>query len=185
MQHLNWWRDLLNIGTLTYINFNSTYPASLVAMSANVQYRIALELDFPEKIVRRALQKYKFKDAGTFVDYLEMHMDEFEAEGEEEEEVNSEEKNITLVTPPDVKEDEKGAVADSSTITTKQLSLKEETELLYRQSRCLACCDNRRSFVTLPCSHFTLCASCEPKARQCPLSDCREEIECTIQTYGF
>ena len=69
-------------------------------MSAYTQYRIALELDFPEKLVRRALRKYKFKDVGTFLDYLETHVEELEVEREEEEE-NEEEKHITILTPPD------------------------------------------------------------------------------------
>ena len=148
-------------------------------MSAIIHEKIALELDFPKIIVKRALRKYKFKDAGSFVDYLETHMEEFEVEEEAEEPVSME-KNITILTPPE-------EIATISTLTTKvkELSLKEETEILYHQTVCLECRKNKRSFVCLPCCHFTLCETCESQTRHCPLRSCREHISATIQTYGL
>ena len=54
-------------------------------MSANIQYRVALELDYSEDIIRRALAKYKFKDAGSLLEYVDDHMDEFAEQDEEKE----------------------------------------------------------------------------------------------------
>ena len=132
-------------------------------MSLNVLYKVACELDFPEKIVSRALRKYSFKDAGSFVNYLETHMEEFEQDTEEE----RQEGNIQEFNSP-----------------TSYFNVLQETELLYRQSLCLVCRKNKRSFVTLPCSHFTLCWACEPKTKTCPVRGCQSPIECSIQTYG-
>ena len=70
-------------------------------MSISTLFHVALELDFPEKIIRRALRKYRFQCAGDFVDYLESCGDEFEMQSEDEkEEVNPEEKNISIMPSP-------------------------------------------------------------------------------------
>ena len=132
-------------------------------MSLDVLYKVACELEFPEKIVQRALQKYSFKNAGSFVDYLETHMEEFENMTEEDEEPEIEKLNTT----------------------TSYFNLMQETELLHRQSLCLVCLKNKRSFVTLPCSHLTLCETCEPKTHKCPVHACQSIIGCTIKTYGL
>ena len=70
-------------------------------MSSKVHHHIAVELGFEEKIVKRALAKYKFKSAGDFVDYLEMNEDEFAVDEEVDEEPAPGEEKITIVTPPD------------------------------------------------------------------------------------
>lgn len=149
-------------------------------MSERTLYRVACELDFPNKIVRRALRKYKFKTAGSFVDYLETHLDEFDAEEEGEEPVCGEE-NITILSFPS-KTETANSIAAANTV---QPTFREETENLYKRAICLVCNKNRRSFVILPCSHFALCATCESSTRKCPLQDCQEPISCTIQTYGM
>ena len=141
-------------------------------MSLSVLQVVALELGFPKSIVRRALHKYSFYSAGDFVDYLETHDYEFEVETEEE----KEEAIPTIATFPteDLNKEEKA-----------KPSLREETEFLNRQSLCLVCRKEKRSFVCLPCSHFVICRMCEPSTRHCPRRSCGECISCTIQTYGI
>ena len=136
-------------------------------MSAHVHYQIALEFDFPEKLVRCALRKYTFKDAGSFVDYLETHKEELEAEVKKEEE-EEEKKKKEEEAPPEKREG-------------RELSLLEETWWLYRKARCKACKKNRRSVVTLPCCHYSLCETCERTTKQCPI--CQEIITGVIRTY--
>ena len=144
-------------------------------MSLSTLERVALELDFPESIVRRALRKYSFYSAGEFVDYLEEHECEFEVESEDEKEEGiPEEKNIIIAQFP---------TEDLNKVEKPELSLREETEALQRQSLCLVCQIQKRSFVCLPCSHFALCRRCEPSSQYCPLRSCGEKISCTIQTY--
>ena len=48
----------------------------------------------------------------------------------------------------------------SSVAALENLSLRDETEQLYKQSVCLVCFKWNRSLVTLPCSHFTVCDIC-------------------------
>ena len=146
-------------------------------MSSKVHYHIAVEFGFDEKIVKRALAKYKFKSAGDFVDYLEMNEDEFAVDEEVDEEPAPGEEEIAIVTPPD---EEK--VAPTATAQPNK-TLREETEALYRRSQCLNCFDRKRCVVTLPCSHFTICDQCQKRVKKCPLSDCGETIECSITTY--
>ena len=74
-------------------------------------------------------------------------------------------------------------VEELNVAAVRALSLKEETELLYREAMCLACQKNKRSIVTLPCCHFTLCRVCEPIIRKCPFRQCEEKIESAILTY--
>ena len=153
-------------------------------MSASTQYIVALELDYPEKIVKRALRKYKFKDAGSFLEYVDTHMEEFEGEDEEEkEEPPPEEKNITIQPTREDVDKAQGSTVISTTDQIKELSLKEETEILYRQSLCLMCWKERRTILCLPCCHFTLCDMCEKTTRTCPLRDCKEVIAGTVRTY--
>ena len=146
-------------------------------MSPAAQYRVAIEFGFPEKIVRRILQKIKFKDAGTFIEYLETHMEELKANAKSDEEVEKQETIKQATTPPPLQ--------PTAPPPTSTLSLREETELLYRQSKCLVCRKNMRTFVSLPCCHFSLCSQCEPSARKCPLQSCQEKIDAVIKTYMF
>lgn len=152
-------------------------------MSYNVMYKVAIELGFPNRTVERALKKYKFKSAGSLVDYIETHREEFEVDNEEEE-AEADEEKITIACFPTEDESNKAQTEAASSSHISQLTLREQTEILYRRSICLMCHKNRRCFVILPCSHFALCATCEPSTRKCPLLDCQEYISCTIQTYG-
>ena len=54
----------------------------LVMANSSTLYRVAVEFDFPEAIVRRALTKCHFKDAGSLVTYLDDNMEELHAEEE-------------------------------------------------------------------------------------------------------
>ena len=152
-------------------------------MASSTLHRVAIEFGFPEKIVNRALRQYKFLTAGEFVNYLEDHFDELERQDPEEEvekEVERREKNITILGPPDVKEE---IVEEVNAKGEVQLTLRQETEILYNQSLCLKCWTYRRAFVCLPCCHFSLCERCKPSTEHCPLRSCGEKIECTIKTY--
>lgn len=142
-------------------------------MPVETQYRVALEMGFSKAIVKRILHKCVFESAGDLVDYLEENVEVLEAQEESDKEDEKEERQERMETP---------AVA-SSIAALANLSLRDETEKLYKQSVCLVCFKRNRSFVTLPCSHFTVCDSCEAKTRKCPRTDCRQAIECTIRTY--
>ena len=145
-------------------------------MSPATQYRVAVEFGFPEAIVRRILYKNRFKDAGTFIEYLEVYMEELKAKTDEEVEKQETAPPLQPTAPPP-------PPPPSPSPPSSKLSLREETELLYRQSTCLVCLKNSRTFVTLPCCHFTLCSQCEPSARKCPLQSCQEKIGAAIKTY--
>ena len=164
--------DLVNIN-YKFFNF---HLQALVVMSKSTLRHVALELDFPEKIVRRALRKYRFECAGDFVDYLESCGDEFEMETEDEkEEVNPVEKNISIVPSPSEANNQVGKT---------ELTVREEAKILFRQSRCLMCWKEKRAFVCLPCCHFSLCKKCESFAKYCPFPSCTEKITATIRTFG-
>ena len=156
--------------------------ALLVVMSSEVHHIIAVELGFPEKIVKRALKKYKFKSAGEFVDYLELNEDEFVADEELDVEPIPGENKITIIPFPEGEQVVKAEVTSTATAKPEK-TLREETEDLYRRSVCLNCFSRKRCIVTLPCSHFAICDQCEKRIKKCPLNDCCEEIECSITTY--
>ena len=103
------------------------------------------------------------------MDYLETNLEMLEAEEENDKEERQEKvetPTITLIVT---------ALDD--------LSLRDETKKLYKQSVCLVCFKRKRTFAILPYSHFTVCDFCEGKTRKCPRIDCQEVIECTIRTY--
>ena len=132
-------------------------------MGKDTLYKVAIEFGYREKIVRCTLDKKDFDSAGELVEYLEDHATELENEVEEKA----------------AREMEKKKEEDMKTTH----SLRAETEALYKSSICLACWKNKRSFVTLPCCHFSLCASCGRSTNQCPLRDCKEKIMDVIQTF--
>ena len=148
-------------------------------VSSKVHHQIAIELGFSEKIVERALKKYKFKSAGDFVHYLELNEDEFAETDEVVQKAKPEEEKMAVAAFP---EKEKTENTQNAAVKADK-SLREETEDLYRRSICLNCFNRRRSIVILPCSHFALCEQCLKQVKKCPVSDCCEEIECTIVTY--
>ena len=104
------------------------------------------------------LEKNKFESAGDLVEYL----------------IDNEDKIIVK----EAKDDD-----DDVTTEKKEKSLREETEILYKQSVCLVCFQAKRSRVCLPCCHLTHCEKCEKTLRWCPYHACQEEIHSTIQTY--
>ncbi len=156
-------------------------------MPATTQLRVAIEFGFPEKIVVRVLRRHKFDTAGDLVMHLEDHWEELKKEDESEEkppsetEPPSEEKPPSETEPPAEKRDEEKPMAAEP--QTRELTLREETEALYRNSICLVCWKRKRTHVTLPCSHFNVCDACEPTTRRCPLRTCGEAVECSIRTY--
>jgi hypothetical protein len=140
-------------------------------MSFETLLQVAIEMDYPESIVRHTLRRHQFENAGQLIDFLEDNMSNLQQEVQVEEE--EEEKSCHNVT------------SNAAESKLKELSLKEETELLYRLSFCLKCWKNPRTLVILPCSHFALCDSCGKTARTCPRRDCQAYIECIIHTYGL
>ena len=138
-------------------------------MPVETQYRVAVEMGFSKAIVKRILHKCVFESAGDLVDYLEENWEMLEAEEEDDKEDEREERQEKMET--------------SGVAALTSLSLHDETEKLYKQSFCLVCFKRKRSFVTLPCSHFTICDFCERKTRKCPRTDCQQVIECSIRTY--
>ena len=133
-------------------------------MSSDTHHRVAVELGFPEELVKYALKKHKFKTAGDFIEYLELN-----------------EKALIVLNEKDATPEELAKVVEVEVSPAKtQKTLRQETEDLYHRSICLNCLDKKRSIVTLPCSHFTLCALCVKRVRKCPLRDCCADIECSI-----
>ena len=143
----------------------------------STQYQVAIEMGFVPDRVRRALTKQRFECAGDLIDYLEDKVsDEEEEEGEEKADKKA---------AGEVKEGNtiQGAVAEVATAAIRELSLREETEIYYRQSVCLRCRERKRAIVCLPSFHFTLCSLCSHLARRCPLPDCQQPIDETILSY--
>ena len=143
-------------------------------MSKDTHYRVALEFDFPEALVRHILRRQSFKDAGSFIDYLETYMEELEAKGEKFEEIVEAVDNLSL---------DNQAQGATASLSPAKLTLREETERLYRKSKCLICVKKSRACVLLPCCHLALCSQCEPRALRCPVTDCGEKIKSVIPTY--
>ena len=129
------------------------------------------------------MKKLNFRSAGDLLDYIDIHWEELEVDDDEGKEAVAGEEKIAIATFPSEEKVDKVKSETASSPHTSQSTLREETENLYRRSMCLVCHKNRRCFVILPCSHFTLCAMCEPSTRKCPIHDCQELISCTIQTY--
>ena len=169
-------------------------------MSAETQYKVACEFGYPENLVLKFLKKKKYRSASELVDELEDYVSK--CEEEEEELVSDEEKivengDIAAATASSSNDDEKeepaseekkivdndDITASSSTTKLQPLTLKEETNILYKQSRCPVCWKNSRCVVILPCSHLVLCHACLPSTSKCPLRSCGESIECGILTY--
>ena len=98
-------------------------------MPVEAQYRVALELDYPKAIVKRILRKCAFESAGDLVDYLDANLEVLEAEEENSKEEEKEEKREKVEIP----------AVTSSVAASENLSLRDETERLYKQSVCLVC----------------------------------------------
>lgn len=153
-------------------------------MYSRTQHQVACELDRPERIVRRVLQRQHFKDAGSLLEYLDDNEEELEAE-----ELNAppspvppkhEKPKLTVVIPPR-NWHIVGKIEEKPPI--KALTLRQETELLYKQSICLVCRKERRKYVLLPCSHLAVCDSCLFFTKRCPMKSCNEPIVDSVRTY--
>ena len=142
-------------------------------MSSSTQHAVALELGFPDSLIRQALRLRKFKNAGELVDYLDSREEEFSAAAAKHE---------------DEVRDAAAAAGKTEDLTggevvEKELSLREETELLYRLSVCLSCRVQARRIVLLPCGHFALCTACAKLKKNCPVRGCNVKIMETILTF--
>lgn len=146
------------------------------------QFLVAVEFGYPNNIVRRVLKRQKFKDAGSLIEYLEDNEEQLQAEDDDDEEgetvmssgratptVEGEKPKLTLFIPP----------------RKKELGLREETELMYKQSICLLCQKSNRAYVLLPCCHLAVCAACLPKTTFCPKLNCKTRVMEAVFTYGI
>ena len=120
------------------------------------QYKVACEFGFKEDLIRKFIYK-PYKEASDLIDELE------EAE------------LLAL-------NEETGEV-DADKCVRPLSSLREETERLYYSSVCLICHKQTRSRVNLPCSHLSHCEHCDKFVKHCPVRDCCEAVEVTIQTF--
>lgn len=139
-------------------------------MFSNTQYRVACELGYCDRIVKRILQRRHFKDAGSLVEYLD----------DNEEELMNEESNAPPSPIPPKREKPKLSLFIPP---INALTLREETEKLYRQSSCALCRKERRTHVLLPCGHYAVCGKCVPTIKHCPIKACNQLILSKIQTY--
>ena len=148
-------------------------------MSAETQYTVAHEFGYPKKLIKELMQKKRYHNAGELIEDLEEYLlttiNDRDGAGESEEESPDEKVVAAAAAVP--------MEGNCVTSTKETLSLLKETELLYEKSVCILCRKNKRCFVTLPCSHLTLCHVCMPKTQQCPRRDCQEIIQCVIKTY--
>ena len=151
------------------------------------QYRTALEFGYSKTLITKLLRSKKYSCAGDLIDDLEELEDEEIEQGEKiegdkcEAERKDNENSLNAISNA-VNDNVSTAVGDTSN-SFQTLSLRKETERLYRESKCLICGLTNRTRVNLPCCHLTHCESCDTFVKQCPRSSCRSEIACTIQTY--
>ena len=136
---------------------------------------VAREFGFSEQRISRALQSKTFKNAGELVQYLE------EDEDDEIDTLTDDMKRILTV---------KENVESVSTVASEAMDedketslLMKETLILYGHLYCLRCRDRKRSIITLPCCHFTMCRVCSYTAEFCPKRSCREEVKDLISVY--
>ena len=157
-----------------------------------IQCQVAIEMGYQKELVVAALEEYDFTTAGALVEYL---MDE-EANAiptVPKKSVNDvdEVKIVTddKVVTNDMKQVAVTDVNENSKEKKKELSLREETEILYRNSICLVCHERKRAFVNCPCGHLSHCGVCNLGITRCrfPTSAttlCDETILSTIHVYS-
>ena len=119
--------------------------------------QVAIEFGYTASVVRHALLMHDFPCAGDLIDYLTCHEDALTREAEARE----------------ARERDDQARA-----------LREETERLYRLTKCLVCVDEARVILTLPCCHLSLCRRCVSQQRTCPVPDCQLPIIDVITTFS-
>ena len=126
------------------------------------QYRVALEFGYDSQRIKQVLEKKKFASAGDLIDFLEeSEVEEYETKSGETELKKEEVEKIESL--------------------TQKLSLREETERLYRNAICLRCARKSRNILCLPCTHLSLCSDCASLTSTCPM--CKTSILGTIVTY--
>ena len=154
-------------------------------MCSSNQRRVALEMGYEEDEINDALKKYKFKCAGVLIDYLETPVEEIEELVQELKLTKIEAASSNAINKKmleTVLNSIEGA-SNSNSPTKPQKTLREETEALHKRSICLSCFQRRRCYVLLPCSHFSICDTCEGRIKKCPIRDCLTDIECVVRTY--
>ena len=158
------------------------------------QFIVACEFGYPEDVVYKAMEKYKFDKASNLIDFLEKIVSKSSPD-----EWNIEPAKWAFLTgellDPPLKDGansesavmtKKTTVAEDPVVTvkkTEQSSLRAATERLYVTSMCLVCNKNRRTRLSLPCCHLTHCNACDASTRSCPYEGCGELIRDTIVTY--
>ena len=166
------------------------------------QFIAACEFGYPEEVVYKALEEYKFDKASNLIDYLEVIIrksspDKWNMEptkrafltGElldlaPKDDANTESAALTKTTATEAPIATEPLTQTTTAKKTEQSSLRVETERLYFTSTCLVCKKNKRTRLSLPCCHLTHCNACDALTRSCPHEDCGELIRDTIVTYS-
>lgn len=60
--------------------YKDGFTANKYIMKKDSQYRVAREFGYEDKVVKCALRKQDFKDAGSLIDYIEDHTQDLETE---------------------------------------------------------------------------------------------------------
>ena len=153
---------------------------------AENQIAVAREFGFCRERILKVLRRKVFKNVGELVLYLE-HENDINALSEDMKHSLTVKENVESVSSDT---NEAMTVNVESVSTSEPMDedkettpLFKETLTLYSSAHCLRCRDRKRTIVTLPCCHFTLCRVCSYKADFCPKRSCGEEIKDVITTY--
>ena len=136
----------------------------------STQQRVAVELGYDRRRVKRVLAKHTFACAGDLIDFLEDKLDDTEEEEEEEEGKEEEKEGASS----------RVVIGAEAVVNSETYSLRKETEALYRRTLCKRCVSRCATNLCLPCCHISLCNACI-HARKCPM--CDSFISNTIVTY--
>ena len=122
---------------------------------------VAEELGYSSEKIESALEMRVFHSAGELVTYL-YDMEISETSSNEMDQLSK---------------------ALEKEVVIKNEATFDANELVTSLIKCFRCHKNRRSILTLPCCHFTLCEICAYVTYNCPFSDCQHPIEEIIRTY--
>ena len=125
------------------------------------KFEVALEFGFSRSKIFKAMRRQGFENAGDLIAYLDEHDDSEDSEDDSVVPLEQQLQQMKLVDNP----------------------LWRETVQLYVKSHCLVCKLEKRSIITLPCCHFSLCSKCARKTLRCPLKECEDVILQTLHVF--
>ena len=153
---------------------------------AENQIAVAREFGFCRERILKVLRRKVFKNVGELVLYLE-HENDINALSEDMKHSLTVKENVESVSSdtnePMTVNAESVSTSEPMDEDKETTPLFKETLTLYSSAHCLRCRDRKRTIVTLPCCHFTMCHVCSYKADFCPKRSCGEEIKDVITTY--